>query len=84
MASPRPTQPVLYRHRKTQSLLTNPMTAAIIKSKPQREKLALRIKETTRKAASVTRKSGLIECQKREPERVFYYFGKRDWKPVEI
>jgi len=81
-AVPRP-PPAL--HRKTQSL-ANPMTAAILRKRPQNEKARLRTGlGSGRRAKSVSRRTvHSFVCQKREADRVFYYFGKRDWKAAEI
>lgn len=72
-------------HRKTQSL-ANPMTAAIVRSRPVKDKIRLRAGLVSgRRAQSVSRRPvRSFVCQKREAERVFYYFGKRDWKAAEI
>ena len=82
---PRPPPPSL--HRKTQSLIgNNPMTAAIVRKRPVlRGQIGLS-REAGRRAKSVTRRTGRdnFVCQKREADRVFYYFGKRNWKAAEM
>lgn len=82
-AGPAGPRPAL--HRKTQSL-ANPMTAAIVRTRLVKDKIRLRAELVSgRRAKSVSRRPvRSFVCQKREPERVFYYFGKRDWKAAEV